>query len=179
MAGFSARRPLRATGAAGATAIAMLLAGGALASCARGPVLRDGVYGVPERGFTMAAPPGAWQRVEADGADLALRRDDGALLSVASRCDAPLAPPATLARQLSIDLSVQRVLASEPTELAGAPGHAQLLEVDAGGHTLRVKTLTRVAAPCVQDFVLVAPVASRDAEAVFDAWCQSFRETPR
>jgi hypothetical protein len=42
----------------------------------------------------------------------------------------------------------------------------------------RVTTVTRAAAPCVQDFVLVAARDADDAAAhVFDAWWASFAPT--
>jgi len=42
----------------------------------------------------------------------------------------------------------------------------------------RVKTVTRIAAPCVQDFVLVAPRDFDSAERSFDAWWESFAPGP-
>jgi hypothetical protein len=166
MAGLSARWPIRA--------IAVPLA---LLACARGPTLRDGVYRDTEHGFTIAAPSGAWRLVHAEGANLALRREDGSAMSVTSRCGVAPAPPEMLARQLRFELGPHRLVASVAGELAGAPSHIQRIELTE--RPLRVETRTRVAPPCVQDFVLVAPRDSRDAEAVFDAWCASFREAPR
>jgi hypothetical protein len=176
MAGCAARR--KATRPVGAVVVAAVAVA---AGCARGPTLRDGVYRVPDAraGFRIAAPPGDWMRVDAEGADLALRRADGVALSVANRCDAPAAAPEALARQLRLGLGAHRLLASETLDLAGAPAHAQRLAVEAGGRTLFVATRTRVAPPCVQDFVLVAPSPPGEAESIFDAWCASFAAEPR
>ena len=64
-------------------------------------------------------------------------------------------------------------------EIAGAPARRQRFETERDGRRLRITTLTRVAPPCIQDFVLVAPEAAGDAGAIFDAWWKSFVPGPR
>lgn len=147
---------------------------GVLASCASGPALRDGSYRDPDQGWTIAAPAGAWTRAAAEGADLALRRDDGVAMSVTSRCEGVSAPPELLARQLGPGFAQPH--AREALEIAGAPAFAQRFEIERAGRALLIKTVTRATPRCVQDFVLVTPAGKSDAEAVFDAWLASFEE---
>ncbi|MCU0668209.1 MAG: hypothetical protein MUF70_02515 [Myxococcota bacterium] len=154
-----------------AVAIAALFA---VACAGRGPALRGDVYRDPAQGWTIGVPAGAWQRAKAEGADLALLRADGAAMSVTSRCDGADAPPAMLARQLRPDRATRPRDKMKKLEIAGAPTRRQRFETERDGRRLHITTLTRVAPPCIQDFVLVAPEAADDAESVFDAWAKSF-----
>lgn len=155
--------------------LAVAIAAPFVAACAsRGPALRGDVYRDPAQGWTIGVPAGAWARARAEGADLALRRADGAVMSVTSRCDGADAPPALLARQLRPDRATQPRAKMRKLEIAGAPARRQRFETERDGHRLRITTLTRVAPPCLQDFVLVAPEAAADADAIFEAWWKSF-----
>jgi hypothetical protein len=154
--------------------LAVLAAFASLAGCASGPVLRGGSWRDLDQGWTIAAPPGAWRRVRAEGADLALRRGDGVLMSVTSRCEANRAAPELRVRDLRPD--GRAPLSREALEVAGAPAFAERFEVERGGRLLRVETAARVGARCAQDFALVAPAARADAGLVFSAWLASFRD---
>jgi hypothetical protein len=132
------------------------------------------VYHDPAQGWSIGVPAGDWQRAKAEGADLALRRADGAAMSVTSRCDGADAPPAMLARRLRPDRATRPIQKMKKLEIAGAPARRQRFETERDGRKLRITTLTRVAPPCIQDFVLVAPQAADDAESIFEAWWKSF-----
>jgi len=141
-------------------------------ACASGPTLRNGVYRDRAQGWSIAAPPPEWKRVAVDGADLAFRGPSGASIAVASRCDVAVVPLDVLAGQLRQGFGAGSVLAERDVAIAGRPARLQVLALAGGG---RVTTVTRAAAPCVQDFVLVAPSGADDAAAgVFEAWWASF-----
>lgn len=164
-----------------ARVLAVAIAAPFAAACAaRGPALRGDVYRDAAQGWSIGVPVGAWERAHAEGADLALRRADGAAMSVTSRCEGVDVPPALLARRLRPDRATRPVQKMKKLEVAGAPARRQRFETERDGHVLRITTLTRVAPPCVQDFVLVAPAAvAADAEPVFEAWWKSFEPGPR
>lgn len=157
------------TRARGRGAIALLAIGVGCAS--GGPVLRDGVYRAREQGWTIAAPPSGWTRVTVEGADLAFRGPGDASIAVTSRCDVAVVALDVLARQLRGDLGASETVEERDVVLAGRSARLQMLALASGG---RVRTVTRSAPPCVQDFVLVAPRDADGAAAVFDAWWGSF-----
>ena len=148
-----------------------------------------------------------WTRIRVEGADLALRGSDGELLSVEVHCGGPLAPPEILARGLRIGVPDARVREQGEVMVDGRPGWAQVFDAGADGpgglaldrargagadrpqgappasaapdpQPVRVKTVTRVDAHCVYDFVLAARGDWPAAEADFDAWWGSFRAPP-
>ncbi|RIL03480.1 MAG: hypothetical protein DCC71_15170 [Proteobacteria bacterium] len=169
MDGARARRASRT--AALATALTALL--GCTATAAR-VESRSGGYRDRAQGWTIAAPAGSWKRVQAEGADLALAAPDGTSMSVTSRCEGAFASPAILARHLRLGLGATRVVERADARVAGAPAAVQVFDVERAARPLRVKTVTRVAGRCVQDFVLVAPGDFAAAARVFDAWWASF-----
>lgn len=162
-----------------ARVLAVAIAAPFAACASRGPALRGDVYRDATQGWSIGVPAGDWVRAEAEGADLALRRADGTAMSLTSRCDGADAPPSLLARQLRPDRATQPSQKMRKREIAGAPARRQRFETEQDGHRLRIMTLTRVAPPCIQDFVLVAPEAVSDAEKIFDAWWASFVPGPR
>jgi len=141
-----------------------------LVACASGPALRDGVYRERAQGWTIAAPPPGWQRIRAEGADLAFGGPEGASLALTSRCEGAPASALLLARQLRAGLGASELVLERELEVAGRPAALQVLALP----TSRVKTVTRAAPPCVQDFVLVVPRDLEAVEPVFDAWWASF-----
>lgn len=163
-----------------ARVLAVAIAAPVAAACAsRGPELRGDVYRDATQGWSIGVPAGDWVRAEAEGADLALRRADGVAMSVTSLCDGADASPSLLARRLRPGRATQPLQKLRKLEMADAPARRQRFETEQDGHRLRITTLTRVAPPCIQDFVLVAPEAATDAEAIFDAWWASFVPGPR
>jgi len=147
----------------------------ALAGCASGPVLRGGIYRDRKQGFAIAAPPAGWERVKVEDASLAFRDPEQASMALSSRCDVRTTDAGLLARQLRIGLAPYQVQTERHIVLAGRPAVLQWIALAAG---TRVKTVTRIAAPCVQDFVLVAPRDFDSAERSFDAWWESFAPGP-
>ena len=150
----------------------------ALAGCASGLVRAGDRFQHPELGYRIGAPPGVWRRVSVEGADLALRAPGGATLSVSSRCRVSLSTPEVLARHLRFGLEAHRLRESGPVSVDGGPGWMQVFDAQSGARTVRVKTVTRVEAPCVYDWVLVAADDFREVEPAFDAWWSSFRHGP-
>jgi len=140
-------------------------------ACASGPSLRDGVYRDRRQGWSIAAPPAGWKRVSVEGADLAFQGPSGASIAATSHCDVAVVPLDVLARRLRAGFGAQDVLEDRAVTLAGRPARLQVLALPGGG---RVRTVTRAAAPCVQDFVLVAPRDVDASTAVFDAWWATF-----
>jgi hypothetical protein len=139
--------------------------------CAGGPTLRDGVYRDRRQGWSIAAPPADWTQVSVDGADLAFRGPDAASIAATSRCDVAVVALDVLARQLRAGLGAQEVLEERDVVVAGRPARMQVLALPDGA---RVRAVTRAAAPCVQDFVLVALRDFAASAAVFDAWWATF-----
>lgn len=144
-----------------------------------GPALRGDVYRDATQGWSIGVPMGAWEPAKAEGADLALRRADGAAMSVTSRCEGADGPPGLLARRLRPDRSTRPLEKMKKLEIAGAPARRQRFEAERDGIHLRITTLTRVAPPCIQDFVLVRPETAPDADAIFEAWWKSFEPGAR
>jgi len=142
----------------------------ALCDCASGPTLHGGVYRDRERGFAIAAPPPDWQRIGVEDARLAFRGPNHESMALLTHCDAGDAAPAVLARRLRVGLGAHQLDEEHTTELAGRPAEVQWITVGES----RVKAVTRVASPCVEDFVLVARDDFGAAERVFDAWWASF-----
>jgi len=180
-------------------AVAML----ASAACSGGPVLEGSVYRDPTLGWSIAAPPGGearWTRIRVEGADLALRGPAGELMSLEVHCGVPLAEPQVLARSLRSGVPEALVRDQREVTVDGRLAWAQVFDArperrpapkpadpsgraqagsDAGdAPAVRVKTVTRVDAHCVQDFVLAAPGDWAAAEGAFDAWWGSFRAAP-
>lgn len=142
-----------------------------LAGCASGPALRDGRYRDRERGWSIAAPPTPWRRVDAEGAVLAFQEPEGASMALAERCEGADAPLDRLARELRIGLGPSELVETQRLDLAGRPAELQVIALA----QRRVRAVTRQAPPCVQDFVLVTADGA-DATRDFDAWWASFEE---
>jgi hypothetical protein len=132
-----------------------------------------------ELGISLADASGlapGWARIEVEGAVLAFRGPEDAVMSFLRDCGgAREAAPRVEARQLLIGLEGRRLLEDRAVEVAGAPGWLQQVEVRDGNRQARLKTVTRVAARCREDWVLATPGAPGPAEAVFDAWWRSYR----
>jgi len=104
-------------------------------------------------------------------------------MSLQVRCGVPLAAPETLARALRIGIAASGLRDQHEVVIDGRPGWAQVFDVapdearagQGGAVAVRVKTVTRTDARCVQDFVLVASGDWPAAESAFDAWWASFR----
>ena len=153
------------------------------AGCASSPMSRieDG-YRHRRHDYTIARPDGpgeAWQRVTLEGAELAFRRPGPEVLSLQSRCGRPVAAPVFMARHLLIGLPERTLVAAGPTQVDGRDAWTQTLDTVQKGVSVRVKTVTLVAADCSFDWILMTAADFEPAEQAFDAWWDSFRLDPR
>jgi hypothetical protein len=153
------------------------------AGCASSPMLRiEGGYRHELHGYAIARPDGAgeaWQRVTAEGAALAFRRPGPESMGLESRCGRPVAEPVFAARDLLIGMRERTLVAAGPTQVDGRDAWTQTLDTVQAGVSVRMKTVTLVAAGCSFDWVLTTPGSFEQAEQSFDAWWGSFRLDPR
>ncbi len=151
-----------------------------LPACASDPVLENGVWHSARTGFRIAEPvaigdrDARWERYDLEGAALAYRHGDLETLSLQARCGRPLTIPAIMARHLVIGIPERTLREGGPRQIAGQSGWGQTLDARLGQKTVRIKTLTFVAADCVYDLLLVTEGEFEPAEKTFDAWAESF-----
>lgn len=150
------------------------------AGCASSPMSRiEGGYRNRRHDYTIARPDGpgpAWRRVTLKGGELAFRRPGPDSIALDSRCGRPVAAPVFMARHLVIGLPKQRTLvAAGPTRVDGRDAWTQTFDTVQGGVSVRVKTVTLVAADCSFDWILMSAGSFELAEQAFDAWWGSFR----
>ena len=170
-------------GATSRTWVALLGAALIAAGCASNPMSRvEGGYRHGRHDYTIAKPGGpgeAWQRVSVEGAALAFRRPGPESMSLQSHCGRPVAEPFFMARHLTIGLPERTLVAAGPTLVAGRDAWTQTFDTVQEGISVRVKTVTLVAAGCSFDWILATAGAFEPAEQAFDAWWGSFRLDPR
>lgn len=134
-----------------------------------------------ELGVSLAdagARPG-WERIEVEGARLAYRGPDGAVMSFLRACGRRRErDPRVEARQLLLGLEERQLVEDRALRVAGAPGWLQQVEARDEDREAHLKTVTRVAPPCREDWVLATPGPPGAAEEVFDAWWGSYRPAP-
>ena len=157
-----------------------------LPACARDLVRENGEWRSTRAGFRIAEPaatPGpdaaagpdaGWERFDLEGAALAFRRGKLETMSLQARCGRPVAAPAILARHLVIGLPERTLRQAGPVRVAGQSGWTQTFDARLENRTVRLKTVTLVAAGCVYDLMLVSKGEFEPAERVFDAWVASF-----
>ena len=172
------------SGPLGRAALIALLISGSICGCAGDLVLDSSGQGARLRerseGWSIGLPSesetGAWQRVEAEGAELAFRNRDGALLAMARRCRASRAGPEMLARSLRSGSGRGELLSAGPIERFGASGWRQSWGVRRGSQQLRLRSVTLRTAGCLYDWLLVAPdpASFGRAEGSFESWWSSF-----
>ena len=142
----------------------------------------EGGYRHRRHDYTIARPDGpgeSWQRVTLEGAALAFRRPGREFLGLQSRCGRPVAEPVFMARHLLIGLREHALVAAGPTQVDGRKAWTQTFDTLQEGVSLRVKTVTLVAAGCSFDWILMTAGSFEPAEQAFDAWWGSFRLAPR
>ena len=167
-----------------AAGLLVLLLAGSASGCAGDWVefeRGDGrVYRHHSLGYVIAYPPespgDAWSPVSVEGADLAFRHSDGAVISMSSSCRETRAAPAQLGRHLMIGIAGRKPLKAGRLMHAGDEGWWQIVDAEENGAAVRIKTVTLLAGGCVFDWVLVAPEPGGFgwAEPLFDRWWASF-----
>jgi hypothetical protein len=145
-----------------------------LPGCAHDLVAEDGGWRSTREGWRIDAPAPGWERFELEGAALAFREGREKSMSVQARCRRPLAEPAILARHLVIGIPEHTLRQAGPAAVAGRSGWTQTFDARLDGRTVRVKTVTLVAAGCAYDFVLVAGEGFEASEQDYDAWTRGF-----
>ncbi len=163
----------RSTRASTAIAIGAALAAGVALACAQG---KSGAWTGARfvhagRGYEVGSPGTAWSPIAIDGADVSLVGPGGALMSLSSRCKAPLAPPQVLARHLRFSIGDHELLESEALgEGSDAPWRQHLRVGD-----LEIETITALRGECIFDWVLAASQdAFPPAQPAFRQWRESF-----
>lgn len=141
-----------------------------LTGCGGGRFL-NGAYLDEAKGFRVALPPG-WERVQVEGADLALRGPGGAVtLAVAASCPpAEEAEPPILTRHLFFGLRQRELLRQEPVSVDGATGLQTLLRAKVAGAPILVQAVVIRRGNCLYDLLGVTrPEAAAGGEAAFGA----------
>jgi hypothetical protein len=122
----------------------------------------------------LAALEPGWRRTELEGPLLAFEAPDGARASWLRRCPGSTASSRAEGHALLIALDGVRVERETPVSLA--QGDAWVLHATAqqAGRPVRVKSVTRAAGGCTDDFLLVTSAALEAHEAAFDRWWASY-----
>jgi hypothetical protein len=159
--------------------LALGLCVGLLAVACASPVSRaDGRWRAAEGGASLADLPAleaGWRPAKLAGPLLAFEAPDGARACWIRRCPGSVAKARAEAHALLISLEDARVREEGALTLDGA--EAWMLRADAfeGGRAVQLKAVTRVAAGCTDDFLLVSPGELARHEAAFDRWWASYR----
>ena len=127
-----------------------------LAGCGGGRFL-NGAYLDETKGFRVVIPPG-WERVQVEGADLALRQPGSRVtVAVAASCPpAEEAEPAVLTRHLLFGLRHRELIRQEPVSVDGATGLKTLLLAKTGGTSVLVQAVVVRRGNCLYDLLAVA-----------------------
>lgn len=161
--------------AAAWTALAVL----STPACASDWVAEAGRLRHPELGISLVSPAelaSHWERIQVEGAELAYRGPDEAVMSFLRECGLRReASSRVAARQLLIGLERRRLLRDGALQVAAAPGWLQQVEAVDEGRQAQLLTVTRMADDCREDWVLATPGPPGPAAAVFDAWWRSYR----
>ena len=148
-------------------------------ACASGWVAEAGRLRHPELGISLASAAELaprWERIQVEGAQLAYRGPEGAVMSFLHECGLRReASPRVAARQLLIGLERRRMLRDGALQVAEAPGWLQQVEAVDEGRQAQLLTVTRMADDCREDWVLATSGPPGPAAAVFDAWWRSYR----
>jgi len=160
--------------------ILLFIATLALAGCAHGGI-RDGVYHAPKERYEVRLPPGTWDRLEVDGADLAITSADrsmsiltGTLCGRYSR-----AKLETLSQSLFVGLLGRRVRADGPVTLPAGEAHRIAVEGRSNGTAIAAEAYTFRRSRCLFDFVYLAAPERFDAGVeVFRAMVRTLRLPP-
>lgn len=150
-----------------------------LAGCGGGRFL-NGAYLDEAKGFRVGLPQG-WERVQVEGADLALRPPGGgAALAVAASCPpAEEGEAAVLTRHLFFGLRQRQLLRQEPVTVDGTTGLRTLLSATLNGAPVLVQSVVLRRGKCLYDLLGVAqPEAGAGGEAAFGDLLQRWQFLP-
>lgn len=159
--------------------LALGLCVGLLAVACASPVARaDGRWRASQGGASVVDLPAleaGWSRAKLPGPLLAFEAPGGARACWIRRCPGAAAKARAEAHALLISLDDARVREEGAVTLDGV--EAWMLRADAveGGRAVQLKAVTRVAAGCTDDFLLVSPGELAPHEAAFDRWWASYR----
>lgn len=146
-----------------------------LAACARDLVAENGGWRSTRGGYWIEAPGPDWQRFELEGAALAFRRGGTETLSLQTRCGRSLSTPQIMARHLMIGIPERTLRQAGPAQVAGHAAWTQTFDARLEGRTVRVQTVTLLAAGCAYDFLMVASGETEPVARVFESWVESFK----
>ena len=167
----------------GGSQLAMCVGAGLLVAACATPVSLDrGRWRAREGGASiadLATLEEGWRRTDLDGPLLAFRGPDEARACWIRSCRGAAAPARAEARALLFSLESVVVQDENAVTLAGTPGWALRAQAALGGREVTLKAVTRVAAGCTDDFLLVTPHELAPHEPAFDRWWSSFEPGSR
>lgn len=146
------------------------------AACAAGRIVGE-TYRDPERGFQVRLPPAAWLPRALDGATLSFESPElRAAMGLLVECRTPETGDVPwVARHLFFGLEGKRIEARETVRLHDALGVRTRLRARLDDAPVEVEGVTFRRAPCLYDFLYVAPPAAfpqgrPDFEAFVESW---------
>jgi hypothetical protein len=140
----------------------VLVAAGCAATTGR---IENGMF-YSTKGYRVTLPPRGWRVDPGQRADLALKAEagpGGMLVDATCGGREPSRPLDVLARHLTFGLTKREVLEDGTTTVAGREAAHSVVRGTADGHAVTVEALVVRAAPCVHDFLYVAPAAAFEA----------------
>jgi len=145
-------------------------------ACAATVELRDGRWRAPASHASIldlrALEPG-WERTDLDGPLLAFESGDGSRATWLRRCPGATASSRAEARALLVAIDGATIEAEDATTLAGDEAWWMRGRVAEWDRSVALKTVTRAAGGCTDDFILVTPALAQH-EAGFDRWWASY-----
>ncbi len=129
----------------------------AAAGCAHGEI-RDGVYHAPKGRYTIEVPAGTWERLDIDGADLALTSSDRSISILTSTLCGRYrrAKLESLSRSLFVGLMDRRVREEETVKLPAGDARRVVVEGRTNGTAVAAEAYTLRESRCLFDFVYLA-----------------------
>jgi hypothetical protein len=147
-------------------------------ACASPVSLADGRWRAAEGGASLADLPAleaGWRRAELDGPLLAFDAPDGTRACWIRRCPGAVAKARAEAHALLVALEDARVREEGAVTLDGVEAWVLRAEAVERGRAVQLKAVTRVAAGCTDDFLLLSPGELAPHEQAFDRWWASYR----
>ncbi|MBI3781669.1 MAG: hypothetical protein HY278_11535 [candidate division NC10 bacterium] len=119
----------------------------------------DGFFVDEARGFKVPMLSDGWQRLEAEGVDLAFRAEPGGqVAALFVSCEGQqVIPLRILARRLFFGIVAKQVMAQEPVSLNGTEAIHTLMEGRLKDAEVMVSSYVAQDSDCVYDLVYVAP----------------------